>query len=297
MRGVRVVLVAVVVAALAFAAQAGARSRASLAPFSGLGAWVSIYDTHAWSSPEQTVETLATHGVHTLYLETANYKQRVDVVRPALVDRFLAAAHASGIVVVGWYLPSLANPVRDLRRALAGARFVSADGEGFDAYALDVEATVVRRLALRNTRAASLTAAVRRALGPTYALAAITLAPVGASPTYWPGYPFAAIARNVDVIMPMAYFTARVRGAVKVGTYTEANISTIRSRIGDESFPVHAIGGSSPKATGPEVGAFIGAAAACGSVGASLWEFAATTQAEWNQLASAASLVGDGGSC
>ena len=267
------------------------RSSASLDAFSGLGAWVSIYDTRAWNDPEGTVATLADNGVHTLYLESANYKQRVDLVKPTVVARFLTAAHASGISVVGWYLPSLANPKRDLRRALAGARLLTADGDTFDAFALDVEATVVRRLGLRNARAASLTAAVRRALGPTYPLGAITIAPVGAAPTYWPNYPFKTLAQNVDVLLPMEYFTARVRGAARVGTYVQANIDAIRSAIGDDAFPIHAIGGSSPKATGAEVAAFVSAAMSESTIGASLWEYGAMTNAEWTQIEPASALT------
>jgi hypothetical protein len=282
---------AVLALALVLAASAGAGTqRASLTPFSGLGAWISIYDTRAWNAPEDTVATLAEHGVHTLYLETGNYKQRVDVVKPALVVRFLTAAHASGITVVGWYLPSLANPARDLRRALAGARFLTAGGDTFDAFALDVEATVVRKLGLRNARATSFTASVRRALGPAYPLGAITIAPVGTAPTYWPNYPFKTLARNVDVLLPMAYFTARVRGAARVGAYVQANIDAIRSAIGDDAFPVHVIGGSSPKATGPEVAAFVEAAASEATIGASLWEYGAMTNAEWTQVAPATAL-------
>jgi hypothetical protein len=295
-RRVAVVVIASVVAALA-GASAGAVSARALDPFTGLGAWVSIYDGAAAASPEATVETLAANGVHTLFLETANYKQRVDVVRPAIVARFLAAAHAAGIQVVGWYLPSLANPVRDLRRALAGAQFTSAGGDEFDGFALDVEATVVRRIALRNARAAALESAMRRSLGVAYPLGAITIAPVGASPTYWPGYPFAALARNADVLLPLEYFTSRVRGAARVAAYTQANISTIRSLVGDPTFPVDAIGGSSPKATGAEVTAFVDTAASCGTVGASLWEFAAMTPAEWAALAPASELADAAGDC
>jgi hypothetical protein len=285
-------VVAGVVFALALCASVGARAKsASLDAFSGLGSWVSIYDTRAWASPEETVATLAEHGVHTLYLETANYKQRVDVVRPTIVERFLAAAHASGISVVAWYLPSLANPVRDLRRAVAGARVVAPDGTTFDGFALDVESTVVKRLGLRNARAAGLLASVRRRLGPTYPLGAITIAPVGAAPTYWPNYPFAALAKNADVLLPMEYFTARVRGAARVATYTQANIEAIRSAIGDDAFPVHAIGGSSPRATGAEVAAFVEAATSESTIGASLWEFGAMTNAEWMQIEPASALT------
>src|SRR4051794_34469073 len=181
-----------------FASAARPASARAVSPYSGTGSWVSIYDTGAWRNPERVIEKLVAHRVHTLYLQTSNYRQTVDVIKPARLGRFLDAADTAGIDVVGWYLPSLASPSRDLRRALAGARFRSAAGNGFDGFALDVEATKVRSFALRNRRAISFTAAVRRALGPAYPLGAITLAPVGNSPTYWPSYPYRGIAEHVD---------------------------------------------------------------------------------------------------
>ena len=155
----RVGPVAALVFTLALCVHAASAARPTaaraLSPYSGTGSWVSIYDNPAWRSPERVIETLVANGVHTLYLQTSNYRQNVDVVRPAKLARFLDAADTAGIDVVGWYLPSLASPGRDLRRALAGARFRSEAGNGFDAFALDVEATKVRSFALRNRRAVS----------------------------------------------------------------------------------------------------------------------------------------------
>jgi hypothetical protein len=272
---------------------AGSPARApSLEAYGGLGAWVSIYDESAWRAPEQTVGRLAWHDVHTLFLETSNYRQAVDVVRPAAVARFVAAAHGAGMGIVGWYLPSLASPARDLRRALAAASFETTSGDGFDSFALDVEATLVRPVRRRNARAAALAGALRRALGPAYPLAAITIAPVGASPSYWPDYPFAALARRVDVLLPMAYFTDRVRGAARVRAFTAANVRVIRDAVGDTAFPVHAIGGTAPRATSAEIRAFLEAASGCQAVGASLWEAGALTSGEWAALAPANDLAG-----
>jgi hypothetical protein len=275
----------VVVALACATASAAGRSARSLAAYSGLGAWVSIYDTPAWRDPWTTVDTLAQHGVHTLFLETGNYRQKMDVVRPAVVSDFIQLAHAAGIDIVAWYLPSLAAPARDLRRSLAAVDFQTDDGQSFDSFALDIEATVVREMPLRIARAVQLASRVRRAAPADYPLAAITIAPVGASPSYWPGYPFASLAQLVDVLLPMAYFTARTKGAARVREYTTANIAAIRDQIGDPRFPIHAIGGVTPRARPAEVGGFVQAASACSVVGASLWELTRTTPREWAQLA------------
>jgi hypothetical protein len=270
------------------ASAAGPAAERAVSPFSGTGSWVSIYDTPAWRNPERVVQTLLTHRVHTLYLQTSNYRQTVDVVKPARLARFLDAADAAGIEVVGWYLPSLASPSRDLRRALAGARFRSPAGNGFAAFALDIEATKVRSFALRNQRAVSFARAVRRALGPTYPLGAITLAPVGNSPTYWPNYPYRDIAPQVDVVLPMTYFTARADGPSNVSWYTAASLRIIRDQIG-ASFPLHPIGGEARHAPIAEVKAFLRTVGSSKTVGTSLWEYGEMTPAQWSALAAVAS--------
>jgi hypothetical protein len=264
-----------------------AKSAADISPYDGLGTWVSIYDRAAWRNPEQTVQAIADRGVVTLFLETSNYRQRADVVRPALVGRFLEAAHALGISVVGWYLPSFAQPPLDVRRALAGITYRSPTGERFDSFALDIESTAVGSFALRNARTLQVVTRLRRALPLDYALGAITIAPVGASPGYWPNFPFLGLSRLVDVFLPMAYFTERTRGPSGVRAYTTANLRFIRAQVGDPTFPVHPIGGLAERATASEVEAFIAAAASCGTLGASLWEYSLTTRSEWSQLAAA----------
>ena len=288
----RVGPVAALVFTLALCAHVASAARPAsaraVAPFSGTGSWVSIYDTPAWRNPERVVQRLVAHHVHTLYLQTANYRQTVDVVKPARLARFLDAADAAGIDVVGWYLPSLASPSRDQRRALAGARFRTPAGNGFDAFALDIEATKVRSFALRNRRAVSFAASVRRALGPAYPLGAITLAPVGNSPTYWPNYPYRGLAPQVDVVLPMTYFTARADGPANVSRYTAASLGIIRDQIG-ASFPLHPIGGEARHAPLAEVKAFLRTVGSAKTVGTSLWEYGEMTPAQWSALAAAAS--------
>ncbi len=283
-------LLAVAAAALVLASPAAA---AELSAYGGLGTWISIYDGAVWKNPERTVQTAASRGVSTIYVETSNYRQRVDVAHAAALGRLLDAAHGLGLEVVGWYLPSFAQPARDVRRARAGIGFESANGDTFDSFALDIEATNVHRYALRNSRMLQVVAQVRRGLPPDYALGAITIAPVGASPTYWPGFPFAGLAQYVDVFLPMEYFTARVRGAPGVRAYTAANIRFIRSQIGDDAFPVHPIGGVAERATAAEVKAFVAAAASCGSLGASLWEYERTTAPQWAALAAVGATAAD----
>ena len=83
---------------LFFATAAGSAGVAgpSLVAYRGLGTWVDIYDTTSWAHPETMVARMKARGVRTLYLETGNYRQTVDVVRPSGQARFIDAAQGAG---------------------------------------------------------------------------------------------------------------------------------------------------------------------------------------------------------
>jgi hypothetical protein len=177
------------------------------------------------------------------------------------------------------------SPNRDVRRALAGARFRSPAGVGFDAFALDIEATNVRSLSRRSRRAVAVARAVRAALPPGLALGAITIDPDGGR--YWNHYPFADLAKSVDVFLPMEYFTYRTSGPRHVAAYSRENVRLVRQLAGDASFPVHPIGGDARAATLRELRAFVRASGESRVLGMSLWEYGGTTRPQWAALGSA----------
>jgi hypothetical protein len=285
-----VVKVLTVVAALVLAVPAGGAAPRDTSSYQGLGTWVDIWDGTVLAKPEAAVARMRDLGVTTLYLETSNYSQRVDLVRPAALGRFVDAAHANGLRVVAWYLPSFKNLALDLRRSLAAVRFRSPQGEAFDSFALDIEASIVKPAAKRTTRLLALSAQLRAAVGSQYPLGAIIPSPRGMDlrPAYWPGFPYAELARKFDVFMPMGYFTYRYTSAVAARTYTAANVALIRERTGDEGIAVHAVGGLAAKATLAQVRAFASAAAEQGALGASLYDYASTRADEWRALSAAA---------
>ena len=254
--------------------------------YAGLGTWISIYAKQAWREPEQAVAAMAAHGVRTLYLETGNYRQAADLVQPAALGRFIDAAHAAGMRVVAWYLPSFLVLKTDERRAVAAIRFRSASRERFDAFALDIEATVVRGLPLRNRRLLEISAWLRRTVGPRYALGAITPSPIGMSPSYWPGIPYRELARSYSAFLPMAYSTVRdVRGRKATRAYLSATVAAIRSAAGDPKLPIHLIGGLSQAMGAKETAGFMRAVAASHALGYSLYAFPHTRPAAWKLLA------------
>jgi hypothetical protein len=291
----RAVLAAALVAAVATLASTSANAPASSAggapvdPYAGLGTWVDVYDTAAWAAPERVVETISLYGVATLFLQTSNYRRAEDVVRPDLVARFIAAAHDRGINVVAWYLPSLADPGRDLRRALRAIRFRTIDGDGFDSFALDIEARVVRSPSRRTARLLRLSSSIRRAVGPSYALGAIV--PSGRrmrlDPGYWPVFPYRGLARSFDVFLPMTYFAYGAKGA-RGRADTLSDVALIRRGSQDPDVPIHVIGGIASLARPSEVTAFASTALACGVLGMSLYDFSGTRADQWATLSRAA---------
>ena len=221
--------------------------------YAGLGTWLDIYATASWAEPKRSVAAMARDGVRTLYLQTGNYSQRVDLLHPRALGRFLDAAHAAGLRVVAWYLPSFADPAQDERRALAAIRFRSASGQRFDSFALDIEASLVKPIWLRTQRLLRLSARLRTDAGPHYALGAITPGPVGLRrhPHYWPRFPYRALARVYDAFLPMAYFTdAHVHGTEPTRASLAADVADIRPRPGNLPAQVSALLGRMPSAVG-----------------------------------------------
>jgi hypothetical protein len=279
------VLLAAVLAAVLVAPAAGAREAStSLAPYAGLGTWLDIYATSYWDNPEQQVAAMARDGVKTLYLQTGNYGQQADRTK---LGRFIDAAHAHGIRVVAWYLPSFANPLWDARRSLQAIRFRSAHGERFDSFALDIEASIVASEPLRNERLIHLSARLRKAVGPRYALGAIIPSPLGMirHRHYWRSFPYRAVARIYDVFLPMAYFTDRdLHGIHEVRTYLAVDVAVIRRRTGNPHVPIHLIGGISGSMTAVDTTGFMRAVADCDPLGYSLYAFSVMRPGQWPKL-------------
>ena len=282
----RLALVVVVLAVLLAPTAGASVSSRDLTAYAGLGTWLDIYaNKAAWREPGREVAAMARVGARTLYLQTGNYKQSVDLMRPRAQGRFIDAAHAAGLRVVAWYLPSFANLRQDERRALAAIRFQSPSGENFDGFALDIEATVVRGMRLRNQRLLQLSARLRAAVGSGYALGAITPSPIGMSPSYWPRIPYRGLARFYDVFLPMAYSTVRgVRGSRATLAYLSATVAAVRNGTGKPSIPIHLIGGLSGGMGATETAGFMRAVSACAPLGYSLYAFPTTHRATWTAL-------------
>ena len=283
----RLLVLAVVLLAMlaSTVSSGGAASAHRRSPFAGLGTWVDIYSTE-WADPEAAVAAMARHGVRTLYLETGNYSHNADVFRPYDAGRFIDAAHASGLRIVAWYLPSFLNVSRDAAKVHAAVRFRSATGERFDGFALDIEATKVRSLKLRDRRLLFLSTRIRHMVPRRYPLGAITPSPVGMSPYFWPDIPYRSLTHYYKAFLPMAYSTMRgIRGRARTTGYLASTVSAIRTASGNPAFPIHLIGGLSGSMSAKETAGFVQAVAQTKPFGYSLYAFGQTTPAAWRALA------------
>jgi hypothetical protein len=285
--------VTVRLACCAFAAAVlAAASAAAAAPsppvYSGLGSWLDIFAGPAWSEPDALVARAKEEDVWTLYLQTSNYSQDVAVVRPFAVGTFVDAAHAAGLRVVAWYLPGFANPRLDAARALAAIRFRSASGQRFDGFALDIEASIVQDVRLRNERLLALARLIRRAAPHPYQLGAIIPSPVGMRrhPHYWPGFPYRGLAQSFDAFLPMAYFSYYAHTPAAAYGYARNVIDLLRTQVGTR-IPIHMIAGSTAHMPGPTLAGFVRAVSACGIQGVSLYAFPQTSAADWAALSAA----------
>lgn len=252
-----------------------------LSSYRDLGSWIDIYDAWPWAHPTLAVRKLHERGARTIFLQTSNYGAKNPVFRPRRTARFLKAAHARGMKVVAWTVPSFANPQKDYNRARAAILF-KGRGQRFDSFGLDIEAAIVNNIWRRNKRLLDLSKELRSLVGPSYPLGAITPDPVKS--LYWPNFPYQRVARLYDVFVPMGYFSFRVHGYKDVKRYTERSIRVIRRESENPDVPIHLIGGIGGETEVPEVKGFVRAVRGNGVMGASYYDFAATAEHEWKQL-------------
>ena len=168
-------------------------------------------------------------------------------------------------------------------------RFRSSAGQAFDGFALDIEASVVRNVAVRNARLLTLTALLRRAAARNYPLGAIIPSPVGIRrhPHYWPGFPYAALARSFDAFLPMAYFSYYAHTPRAAYAYGHNVMTLLRAHTGGRQRLVHMIGGSTNHVPAATLAGFVRAASECGAQGISLYAFPQTSAADWGVLRTA----------
>jgi hypothetical protein len=259
----------------------------TLEPYRGFGAWLDAYD---WSvtfarSPEHVIglehiDHMAAEGVQTIYIQASRWNSPEDILEPDRLQAIIDRAHAHGMAVVAWYLPTMVDPETDLRRMVAIASM------DFDGFGVDIESLELDDVAERNRRLLDISARLDAALEGR-PLAAIVMEPVlmeDVNPQFWPDYPWMGLAQHYDVWLPMGDWTNRRGGWRHSHTYTAENIARIRERIGQPDAPVHAIGGIGDKTTVGDLHGMVVAAMEQRAMGGSIYDYRTTEPAFWEVL-------------
>jgi hypothetical protein len=239
----------------------------------------------AYRSPAATAAKIASRGVRTAYVETANDRSTVDVVNPKQLGVFVDELQKRGVRVVAWYLPGFVQSAVDLRRTRAMLAFRTPRGASFDAVSLDIESLRLKSAGLRTKRLLALSRILRAEAGDT-PIAAITYPSRGFErhPTWWPGFPFRELTPLVDAWIPMAYTGGAFRGYDATYGYVARSLRLLRTAVGPQ-IPIHAAGGVANRMTGDELKAFVDAVTDEGTVtGWSLYDFQTTGPKAWAAL-------------
>jgi hypothetical protein len=247
--------------------------------FRHLGTWVDLYDYDR--NIASAAKNMADNKVDTIYLETARYNSDDAFDYDAKAGQWIEAAHANGMTIVGWYLPAYSEFLSiDVSRTAAIATFRSPAGQRFDALAIDIEYTgKASSLDEWNTGIASHLAQVRARVGNAFPVGAIVPAPVAMEiyPSHWTGFPWQAIGRYADVVLPMAYWSYRTDCDTNQDhcpyEYTRGNIRKSRAYTG---LPVHVIGGIANDVTVSEVRDFRHGALDEQAYGGGLYDYVTT---------------------
>jgi hypothetical protein len=264
----------------------------SAEPFGGAGAWVDVWDyAPAYQDPGEApvlgpadVAAMAASGTRTLYLQTAGVARTVGPTEdPGQLGRFLAAAHARGVRVVGWYAPSLTDPEEDLARLLAVAHF-SAAGERFDGLAVAVE--VNQGSPDGKSQLLALSRRLRAEVGPRFPLALIVPPAVVLEEAGSP-FPWRPLHRLYDAWIPRIAWAPGGADGADPATLTRSSVVQLRELVGDPGAAVHPLGGVGSAVTEAEARAFLGAAADTGAIGASVYDFRSTPAGTLSEIGTA----------
>ncbi len=270
-----VLLAALALVAFPATASAGTEERARV--FAGTGLWVDIYDAII-RDPEFIVEEAVEHRIDVIYIETSNWRSPRDVMFPDEIREVMRLAKLEGIRVVPWYLPGYRNLRLDRRRFRAAVR-VGGPDLPVDGLGVDIEADIVQNRSLRARRAAGMVRYLRRTF-PDLPMAGIVPRDARA---WWRIFPYRAVRRNTDVMMPMCY-TSRYLTTAETRAMARACVTDIRRETRDPDVPVHVIGGVTDFLSTRQLVAAARGARDEGSYGFSLYNLETTTRSDWRAI-------------
>jgi hypothetical protein len=229
----------------------------SLSAIAGKGIWLTLFRRRRLDVPK-VVALAEANGLHQLWLRTGSSHE--GFFGGPILNTLLAAAHAAGIAVIAWDFPTLSNPARDAKRAVAALR------AGADGFAADIESAAegtyltVRRVAYYLS--------LVRAAATGKPLVAVVPRPT----SYWLSvYPYRTEALFVDAFAPMVYWSC-IEPGLAVGEAISA-LAPLRPLVPiGQDYNMASEGGRHGLPSGLEIWRFLDVARRSGAIGASLYD-------------------------
>jgi hypothetical protein len=249
----------------------------------GTGMW-----TYQWSETEggsatRVVARAKAAGLTHLYVRTGTRQGGFDGA--PVLKKLLPATKDTGIAVIAWDFPQLANPVKDAKRLAAAARYTVKGAPRVAAVAPDIE-TGAEGTKL-SARAVTVYMKTLRSLLPK------DVSIIGVVP--WPSehrvgkYPYSKVAAWSDAIAPMAYWVNRDPATVAKQSMKRLRVFAKPvipiGQAYDPRIDVPTLRWGSPSQA--QVQAFLDTARKYGAPAASLWVWQFASHAHWKALKAA----------
>ncbi len=244
---------------------------------------------------DQIVATATRAGLRSVELRLAyGAFDEVTPASKATIDRLIDGLVAHHVAVIGWTVPR-ATAFDDLARNAAVAAYRTPNGTALTGLAVDLE----RGEEYLGDGPAGFTAlstylgALRRAVGPHVLLVATVEDPflehLDAAK-----FPYAAIARDADVLQPMTYWRMMGpwKGAEKARAAVGGSVALVR-RLAEREVPIDVgaqtgVLGKRGAPPGDELAAAIDAARRAGALGVTFYDWSGTGPEQWEAIARAA---------
>jgi hypothetical protein len=245
-----------------------------ISPVTGKGMWLTTWADTKLDVGRVVAQATSAH-LNQLWVRTGGTYQGWYGTR--LLTRLLPAAHAAGLKVIAWDFPTLSDPMRDVRRARHDLRGTFA-GQRLDGFSPDIE-TIYEGTFNTDRRVRVYLSRVRRDAGRMPVIATVL------RPTAYQlkTYPYRAEAPYIDVFAPMVYWSCNEPGATALESIKPLAKLRPVHLIG-QSYNMGPEGGRRGLPTGREIWRFLDVTKRAGAVGASLYVYDSTRDAQWRAL-------------